>query len=92
MDNEKVENLIKEYEEYAEKQGFKLNPNRVVVESLVKRLLEIEEKQGARYCPCRVVSGDIEEDKKKICPCFWHKEEINKTGHCHCNLFVKQEV
>lgn len=89
MNNDKVENLIKEYKEYAEKQGFQLNPNRVVVESIVKRLLENEEKQGARYCPCRMISGSREEDKKKICPCFWHKEEIKETSHCLCNLFVK---
>ena len=90
MSDEKVENLIKDYEEYAKEQGFHLNPNRVIVESLVKRLLENQEKHGHRYCPCRVITGNIEEDKKKICPCFWNKKEIEEMGHCHCNLFVKQ--
>jgi ferredoxin-thioredoxin reductase catalytic chain len=81
--------LIKEYEEYAASNGFKLNPDRKIVEAIVKGLLMREEKNGARYCPCRRVTGDIEEDKKIICPCIYHKEEIEKDGHCHCNIFVK---
>ena len=86
---EEVEKLIKEYEEYAEKNGFKLNPNREVVERIVKGLLEREKKLGKRYCPCRRVTGNQEEDKKIICPCVYHKEEIAKLGHCLCGLFVK---
>lgn len=89
MNNNKVENLIKEYERYAQENGFGLNPNRIVIESLVKRLLENEEKYGARYCPCRPITGNSENDDKKICPCFWHKKEIEETGHCHCSLFYK---
>ncbi len=89
MNNDKVENLIKDYEEYAEKQGFQLNPNRAVVENIVKKLLENEEKYGERYCPCRIISGNLKEDEKKICSCFWHKQEIKEMGHCHCNLFVE---
>lgn len=83
------ENLIKQYKEYAEKNGFKLNPNQKIVEGLVKALLENEKKYGARYCPCRRITGNVEEDKDKICPCVWHKKEIEEMGHCHCNLFVK---
>jgi len=29
------------------------------------------------------------EDKKKICPCVWHKDEIREMGHCHCMLFMR---
>jgi len=90
MNNKAVKNLIKEYEEYAKKEGFQLNPDRVVVESLVKRLLENEEKYGSRYCPCRMITGNREGDKNKICPCIWHQNEVKEMGHCHCNLFVKQ--
>ncbi len=89
-EKERVEKLIKWYEEYAEKNGFRLNPDRATVERLVKGLLSNEEKYGARYCPCRTVSGNIEEDRPKICPCHWHKEEIEKMGHCHCMLFYKK--
>jgi ferredoxin-thioredoxin reductase catalytic subunit len=84
-----MEELIKQYEQYAKDNGFALNPNRKIVEGIVGGLLAREEKFGARYCPCRIVTGDKEEDKKIICPCIYHKDEIEKDGHCHCNLFVK---
>ena len=84
-----AEELIKKSEEYAKESGFKINPNRKIVEGVVRGLLEREKKFGERYCPCRRVTGDKEEDKKIICPCVYHKEEIEKDGHCHCDLFVK---
>lgn len=87
---ENIEEIIKYYQEYAEQQGLKLNPNKQVVENLLKGLLENEKKYGARYCPCRRVSGNPVEDQPKICPCVWHKEEIAKQGHCLCGLFFKQ--
>jgi ferredoxin-thioredoxin reductase catalytic chain len=88
-----MEDEIKKIKEgcrkYAESQGFRLNPDDKVVEAIIKGLLRNEEKHGARYCPCRLVSGNKEEDKKNICPCVYHKDEIARDGHCHCNLFVK---
>jgi thioredoxin len=85
-----IEKIIKGYQEYAERNGFKLNPNREVVERLIKGLLENEKKYGARYCPCRRVTGNLDEDKPKICPCQWHREEIERDGHCFCGLFVSR--
>jgi len=82
--------LIKEYEDYAKKNGFKLNPNREVAEGIIKGLLENEKKYRARYCPCRRITGNLEEDKPKICPCAWHQEEIESNGHCLCGLFWKE--
>lgn len=89
--NEKIEELIKEYEEYAQKNNFKLNPNREVVERLIKGMLENEKKFGQRYCVCRRISGDPEKDKKIICPCVYAPREIEEQGHCFCNLFLKKE-
>lgn len=86
---EKFEELIKEYEEYAEENGIRLNPDRAVVERIVKGLLEREKQLGSRFCPCRRVTGNQKEDKKIICPCQYHLAEIEKDGHCHCGLFVK---
>ncbi len=86
---EEIEQVIKWYEEYAKKQGFRLNPNKKAVIRIIKALLNNEKKYGARYCPCRVITGDLEKDRPKICPCFWHKKEIETMGHCHCGLFWK---
>ncbi len=86
---EKVNEIIKNYQEHAKKNGFRLNPDRKIVEKLVMGLLANEKKYGVRYCPCRRVTGNSEEDQGKICPCRWHKEEIEKEGHCSCVLFVK---
>ena len=83
------EELRKMSEDYAKSQGFKLNPNEQIVNAILDGLLKNEKEHGFRYCPCRIVTGNEEEDKKKICPCFWHKDEIKEMGHCHCNLFVK---
>jgi len=88
-DDDKIEKVIRKYEEYAKKNRFRLNPNRKVVEGVIKSLLEREKKFGARYCPCRRITGNPEEDKKIICPCAYHRLEIEKDGHCLCGLFVK---
>jgi len=84
-----VEAIIKECEKYAKDNGFSLNPDRKVVERIVRGLLENERKYGKRYCPCRRVTGNEEEDKKIICPCIYHRQELEKDGHCLCGLFVK---
>jgi thioredoxin 1 len=85
----KIEEMIKGFEEYAAKNGFRLNPDKKALEFLVAGLLANEKKHGARYCPCRRITGNKEEDKANICPCQWHKEEIKKDGRCCCGLFYK---
>jgi len=87
--NGEIEKLIQEYEEYAKRNGFSLNPNKKIVEGIIKSLLEREKKFGARYCPCRKITENQEEDKKIICPCAYHREEIERDGHCLCGLFVR---
>jgi len=89
MKEEKINEIIKEYEKDTKEKGRRLNPDKKIVERIVKGLLENEKKYGKRYCPCRRIIGNLEEDSKKICPCFWHREEIKKNGHCLCGLFVK---
>ncbi|MGM5483575.1 MAG: ferredoxin-thioredoxin reductase catalytic domain-containing protein [Nanobdellota archaeon] len=85
-----TEKLLEEHKKYAEENGFKLNPNAKLVEAVLKGLARNEDKFGYQYCPCRRVTGNEEEDKKIICPCDYHKEEINEKGHCHCMLFMKK--
>ena len=91
MTNEEMEKLIKEYGQYAKQKGFRLNPDRKIVEGLVRALIARKENFGERYCPCRKMTNDKKVDKKIICPCDYHLEEIKKHGHCLCNLFVEDE-
>ncbi len=88
-DRKQIDQMKAGYKKYAESQGFRLNPDDATVERVCNGLLTNQKKHGARYCPCRLVTGDKEEDKKIICPCIYHKDEIKKDGHCHCSLFVK---
>jgi ferredoxin-thioredoxin reductase catalytic chain len=84
-----MDELIKFFSEYAQKNGFQLNPDRKVVERIINGLLENEKIKGKKYCPCRILSGDEKEDLKKVCPCIYHKAEIEKDGKCYCGLFTK---
>jgi len=91
-EKEKIERLIEWYRKHAKENGFRLNPDQEAVERLVKGLLANEKKYGERYCPCRRIAGNKEEDNPKICPCKWHKEEIEKDGHCFCGLFKRSII
>lgn len=75
-------------EKYEEKSGYKLNPDTGVVEDIIEGLAQRKIRYGFAYCPCRVVTGNKDEDRKIICPCIYHKEEIETGGVCHCGLFV----
>jgi len=76
---------------YAEKACYELNPDQEIVDMIIQGLVTNKEKYGRQYCPCRSVTGDKDEDRKKICPCHWHKREIERDGMCHCQLFVAPE-
>lgn len=84
-----MEEIIKKYSDYANMNGFQINPDRKKVERVVNGLLANEISKGRKYCPCRRLSGVEEEDLKKICPCSYHKEEIANEGKCYCELFTK---
>ena len=84
-----IEELIEGFEKHAKVAGITLNPDKKTVERIAKGLILNEKKHGAQYCPCRRVTGDKEADKKIICPCIYHKDEVKKDGHCLCNLYVK---
>ena len=86
---ETPEQIIRRMENHAEKHGHRLNPDRKTVEAIARGLIRNKEKYGKQYCPCRIVKNSPEEDKKIICPCIYHLDEIKEMGHCLCNLFVK---
>jgi len=78
-------------EKYAKEHGFALNPDDKRLDIVIRGLARNIRKHGAQYCPCRLRSGDTETDKKIICPCVYHEEEIETEGSCHCNLYYKKE-
>ncbi|MCK4647303.1 ferredoxin:thioredoxin reductase [Candidatus Pacearchaeota archaeon] len=88
FNSENAEELRRYAEEYAQKAGIKLNPDKKIVEGLIKGLLKNKETRGEIYCPCRVITGDKKKDRDIICPCVFHKGEIKAEGHCKCFLFV----
>ena len=88
-EKQQKEQMKTAFAKYAESQGFRLNPDKKEVERVCTGLLANQAKHGARYCPCRMVTGNKDEDRKIICPCIYHKDEVKNDGHCHCKLFVK---
>ncbi len=89
-DNKKQEEIKirKMLSEYAARSPYKLNPDAKIVDRVVNGLIMRKIKFGYAYCPCRLVIGDKEKDKKIVCPCVYHAEEIERDGECHCYLFV----
>lgn len=81
----KIRNMLNNY---TANSHYRLNPDDKMVERVVKGLVMRTMKFGYAYCPCRLVTGDKERDKKIICPCVYHVEEIERDGECHCNLFI----
>lgn len=79
--------LLAYLQKHAKADKEKLNPNNSHLNLILGGLLKNKEQYGEIYCPCRTITGNKALDKKNICPCFWHKEEIKKFKHCLCRLF-----
>jgi len=80
--------LRKKFEKYAKSVGIKLNPDDKIVDGLLNSMILKKEKEGEYYCPCRMLQHN-DKDKEIICPCVYHRGEIELQGHCHCRLFSK---
>ncbi len=78
-------------EDYAGSSHYRLNPDSKHVDKIIKSLAKRKLKNGFFYCPCRMLSDNKEIDTKIICPCEYHKEEIEKDGICSCDLFVSTD-
>lgn len=85
------EQVLQSSKGYAERKGLVLNTNKKILDLVVLGLVKNLKDKGEAYCPCRPLIGDKEEDEKKVCPCFWHLEEIKQDGHCKCRLFFAKE-
>ncbi|PIU21054.1 MAG: ferredoxin:thioredoxin reductase [Candidatus Diapherotrites archaeon CG08_land_8_20_14_0_20_34_12] len=78
------------YEEFAAKNGYKLNPNYDAARAIVKSLIAREQQYGKRYCPCRKLFNEQEKDDQIVCPCVFVHSDIKTSGKCHCGLFYKK--
>ena len=85
------EELKKLSQDHANNKGFRLQPDSAMLDTVFNGILRNQEKHGDLYCPCRRVTGDIEEDKKIVCPCIYHEQEVAQDGHCKCHLFFSKE-
>jgi ferredoxin-thioredoxin reductase catalytic chain len=85
------EKLKRDAEKYAKKIGTKLNPDKKVTETVINGLLKNKKEKGENYCPCRIVGGNKEKDREIICPCVFHRGEIELEGHCKCFLFFEDK-
>jgi ferredoxin-thioredoxin reductase catalytic subunit len=96
MDKEKsidlkaAKQLLKSLRRYERASGYKMQPSTKILATIMKGLLKNVQKHGAKYCPCRKPTGDSEKDKKIICPCAYHKDEIKNDGHCKCLLYFRK--
>ncbi len=86
---EEEEEMLKWAKGYAKKHGWTLNTDEKQLKTVIRGLVRNKKKFGRPYCPCRIRSGDEEKDLAIECPCVYHKDEISKEGHCHCNLYYK---
>lgn len=82
-----IERERKIAEAYAKAKGFKLNPNKKDLDLILEGLEKNREKHGVPYCPCRALSNDKAKDRDIICPCVFHRGEIEINGYCLCRLF-----
>ena len=83
------EEFIERAKEYAQETGIKTNPNSEIVKGIIKGLFKNKQTKGEFYCPCRMPSGNKKKDEELICPCVFHRGEIEIEGKCRCFLFVK---
>jgi ferredoxin-thioredoxin reductase catalytic chain len=75
----------------AQKQGWKLNPDREFYGMLIEGLAKNYNRYGYFLCPCRDTEGSREEDDDVICPCAYARPDIAEHGHCYCSLYLSPE-
>ena len=88
---EAYERAVRFSERYVARGPYEFFPEEEVVIEVQKGLGENELNNGYRYCPWMPLSGDPVEDRKKICPCERHHEDIERDGFCIWMFFVSEE-
>jgi ferredoxin-thioredoxin reductase catalytic chain len=89
-DREKA--ILQEARADAEKNGFFLCPDPVLLDDLVAGLATNQKRYGYACCPCRVAAGDRAYDADIICPCEYRDADCHEFGMCFCGLYVSRQV
>lgn len=87
------EKFVEAIEAFAEKNEFRVNPDKEKVNMLLDGIFNNEQNHGLKYCPCRLITKDFVEDLKLVCPCHFRIHETYKDkedGECWCGLFVRR--
>jgi ferredoxin-thioredoxin reductase catalytic subunit len=85
-----AEKIRNDAEKLAGIKGWIINPDSEMADTVFLGLARNKLVRGRRYCPCRLPSGDQETDRKYICPCREAETDIERDGHCHCYLYLKE--
>lgn len=78
-------------QDYASSSPYRLVDDPVVLRNLLRGLARNWVRRGAPYCPCKKLTGDPERDRRIVCPCEDHPQEIEQTGSCCCGLYYKED-
>lgn len=89
---EHVKKTRKRLEKFLKDKNYTFNPDSDIVNSILTAMAKRHTKLGKDYCPCRRVTGDQKKDDQIVCPCVFHRQEIEDDGHCHCMLFTKKQT
>ncbi len=84
----RVERMV---ERYLARGRYRLNPDAVTVEHVLAGLARNLIQHKRWYCPCREVTGEPARDRRNICPCPQHHQDIARDGFCECGLFVSED-
>ena len=90
-ESEAFDSAVKFSNRYVDRGPYEFFPEKTVVEEVQKGLADNHRIKGYRYCPWMPLSGDPVEDRKKICPCERHHEDIERDGFCIWMFFVSEE-
>lgn len=84
-----LEEVRRRAERHAARHGLRLQSDRAQLDYILHGLARNLLQYGRPYCPCREVTGDPDTDRRNICPCRTHREEIEQSGQCECGLYVR---
>ena len=85
-----VDDTLKFVQMVADKQGWKLNPDKSFVQLIVEGLTTNYNRYSYFACPCRDSDGIRDRDKDIVCPCAYCRPDQEEFGHCYCGLYLTQ--